>query len=134
MNTRKQSAFSLIELMCVMGIIGIMAALLLGPAFKALDRAKRLDWEIKAPAMFERVLEQLQAWENSGKTHPKLSIARLEQNGILDEPSLRFLRLRKVHYFPFASSDPDETVILVVEFGKGSWVLHKKDLTPPPTP
>ena len=127
-------AFSLIELLCVIVIIGILASLVLGPAAKALSRVRAADWADKAEAKILRIEEQLKKMHGSRLAYPAMTPSELRDAGILNDELVSFLKSSRVDYFPFSSADSTNHVILIVRFPRsffgGSYqqTLYKADL------
>ena len=56
---RTRRGLSLVELLCVMAIIAVLAGLLAGPVLKALAKVKDWEWSDRVPMMTNKVAEQL---------------------------------------------------------------------------
>jgi type II secretory pathway pseudopilin PulG len=105
----------LIELLCVIAIIGLLTSLLLGPVAKALQKACNAEWADKAGQRVECVVTSLrQHYRQKTFTDP-LTPEQLHEQGIIDAASLAFLRDRRVTYYPFVTADADQSIILVVQ-------------------
>lgn len=113
-QTRTSTGMTLIELLCTIAIIGILAGLLLSPASRALGRAKDAEWANKAYRELERVVTSLQAHYQVGAEADRLSIQELYERAIIDLEELNFLTDRRVTFTPFASADPDDEVVIEV--------------------
>jgi prepilin-type N-terminal cleavage/methylation domain-containing protein len=112
------NALTLIELLCVIAIIGVLAALLLGPAGRALKQARDADWADKAGRRLERVIAALQAYYGRAGETERLTVQQLFDRGIIDEDHRQFLTDRRVRYTPFVTADPDDLVVIRVDFPK----------------
>jgi prepilin-type N-terminal cleavage/methylation domain-containing protein len=111
--------FSLIELLCVMAIISILASMLLGAAGRAYQRAKRFAGEMDGPAYLDEVRTKVARYAQAHPTFPELSITTLARECQLSSRCVAFLRSREVIYVPFSSADPDEKVVIVQIVGAG---------------
>jgi prepilin-type N-terminal cleavage/methylation domain-containing protein len=127
----EDSAFSLIELMCVMTIIAILASLMLGPISKAFAKAKRFDWEQKSEALVNRFESQMRQQFGEALDYPALTIDQMFEGRIIDGTLRDFLKDKRVQFMPFSSSTPDAKPILIVTTGKNSsWTVTKADIKP----
>lgn len=115
---RRQCGLTLIELLCVIAIIGILASLLLGPASRAMSRARDADWANKAYHQIELLVNSLQAHYQTRAVTKRLTPQELFDQGVIDEIQLGFLKDRRVRFVPFASADPDDLVVLQVQIPK----------------
>lgn len=135
---RRMPAFTLIELLCVMAIIAILAGLLLGPAGRILGRARAMQWADHASAQTEAIRSQLHKILGGQKEFAQLSLGTLESTGWISAAQSRFLRDRRVHFTPFAGSDPDTLPVIVVEIkpgfltSEGAITVTKGELTASP--
>lgn len=131
----KRSAFSLIELMCVMCIILVLVSLMMGPVLRAYNKAQRFRWENDSRHFYERFHDRMSA--QFGKLgpevkYPALSVAQLYDAGIIDSNLRRFLEDKRVKFYPFSSETPDEAIILIVNISKkDAWAFPKSELRPP---
>lgn len=106
-------AHSLVELLVVVGIIGILVSLIAPAATRVYSKAKAMKWENEGyPWKLER---QLRPFYSQLKEFPEISPEDLRKNGVIDAKSLKFLRSPYVEFHPFSSKTPDETI--VIQFG-----------------
>jgi hypothetical protein len=116
---RRLAAVTLMELLCVIALIAILAGLLLGPVSRAMHRAWAMQWGQDAPVRFDAVVTRLQRCFQGRTDFPPVTLAALEAGGVLEPSQLRFLRDRRVTFTPFAGSDPDEQVVIRVRVDRG---------------
>ncbi len=75
----EKSGVSLIELLCAITIIMILAALLLGPILKAYKRVKNFAGEMESPTLVHRVVKRLRSFHEAHKSYPVLTADYLFQ-------------------------------------------------------
>ena len=110
---------TLIELLCVMAIISILATLLLGPAMRVLQKVRADDWSDKAMADLELTVTQLHAHFRGKVEFPEVTLDAIESMRLLRPAQLQFLKDPQVTFIPFAGSDPEEQVVIKVRLQKG---------------
>jgi competence protein ComGC len=110
---RRIQAHSLIELLVVVGIIGILVSLIAPAATRVYSKAKAMKWENEGyPWKLEK---QLRPFYSQLKEFPEMSAEDWHKNGVIDARSLQFLRSPYVEFHPFSSKMPDE--MIVIQFG-----------------
>jgi len=111
-SVARRSAFSLIELLCVIGIIGILLALLLPAVFGAFSKAKKTLFGVQEPSFIERIQEGYTPYRLANPNHPVLDRDTFIRELHLDERVVRWLRSGNVAYFPFSGASNAEFVVL----------------------
>ena len=135
---RQQAGLTLIELLCVVGIIGILAGLLLVPAGRILSRMRAGKWANDASQQVQVIQEKLHAVLAGQTQFQSLTLNALESAGWITQSQVRFLRDRRVRFTPFSGADPEDLPVIWVDLPAGflsdasHLVVTKGDLTRPP--
>jgi prepilin-type N-terminal cleavage/methylation domain-containing protein len=135
---RQSAGVTLLEVLCSIVLITILAALLLGPVSRALRRARAMKWGDQAPVLLESTVSQLKKCFQGKTDFPPVTLAALEVGSLLEPSQLQFLKDRRVTFVPFAGADPDEQVVIKVRLEPGFLVeagqltATKGEITKPP--
>jgi prepilin-type N-terminal cleavage/methylation domain-containing protein len=113
--------FSLIELLCVIAIIVVLASLLLGPAARVLQRVLADKWAEDAQTRLSETIHQLNQHFQGAETFPLVTLDWIESQGLLKSAELQFLKDPRVTFVPFAGSDPSEKIVIAVQLKRGFW-------------
>jgi prepilin-type N-terminal cleavage/methylation domain-containing protein len=105
--------FSLVELLCVIGIISVLASMMLAPMGKALSKARGLVGSIEEDAHIAEIKTKYQAYRLAHKEHGRLDLNAFIKACDLSWKCRQWLHSKQVKYTSFSASDPLETVILV---------------------
>ena len=103
---------TLIELLCVMGIIGVLMTMMAPAALKALKKARQLSGEIEAPAFQEEIQRKYTPYRLANPQHPTL-----DRNGFIAACGLSFkaaawLKSSEVRFFAFSAASAPSTVVI----------------------
>jgi prepilin-type N-terminal cleavage/methylation domain-containing protein len=109
------SGVTFIELLVVIGIIGILASLSLGAVYKAHAYAKDKTWRLQAYDYCDYIQEHLSRFYQAKTNYPTLSAAELHQRGVFDDRIMDFLSCKHVQYIPFSVSDGDDKIVLRID-------------------
>jgi len=115
-RTERRSAVSLIELLCVVVIILILASLLLGPVLRAYRKVKNFAGETEGSAVVELAVDRLRRFHLIHPTHGSLTADYLHREAIFDSKFMKYVREKKVTFFVFSSSDSDDKLIISYTF------------------
>ena len=116
---RIRAGLTLIELLCVIALILVLAALVLGPAARALHRVRADKWAEDAAVHLRATVGQLQKHFQGKRDFAPVTLERIEAERLVGPAELDFLKDRRVSFIPFAGSDPDEKVVIRVEMERG---------------
>ena len=116
-RTARRRGFSLVELLCVMAIIGILATMMLAPAAQAMKRARGLVGEMEEPVHMGEIRHKYQVFRSANKEH-----GRLDREGFIKSCELSWkcrdwLRSSAVTFSPFSASDPLERIVITYRSG-----------------
>lgn len=111
--------FTLTELLCVMAIITILAALLLGSTARVLQKVRADQWSNRASEDLRMTVEQLRRHYQGKSEFPLVTLDQITTRNLVGPSQLRFLRDRRVRFVPFRGADPDAMVVIVVRLDAG---------------
>lgn len=113
------TAFSLLELLCVVGIIGILLSLLLPAVFGAFKKVKKTVFGLQEPAYVELIQAKYTPYRLTHPTHPVLERDAFIREVGLDDRVARWLRSSQVTYHPFSGASSPEFVVIEHRYGSG---------------
>ena len=105
-------AVTLIELLCVMAIIGVLMSLIAPAAFKALKKARQLSGEIEGPAFQEEIQRKYTPYRLAHPAHPTLDRTGFIRACGLGAKAAAWLRSGEVRFHPFNGATPPTTVVI----------------------
>ncbi len=125
----------MLEMLCTIAIILVLAGLVLGPAGRVLRRVRADQWGELSYTRLDAAVEQLRRHLAGQPGFGVVTLERIETNRWVGPFEADFLRDRRVTFVPFADSDPDEKVVIRVQVDRGYWTdaeirtRQKGDLT-----
>ena len=103
---------TLIELLCVMGIIGILMSMMAPAALKALKKARQLSGEIEAPAFQEEIQRKYTPYRLANPQHPMLDLNEFIAACGLSSKAAAWLKSSEVQFFAFSGASAPSTVVI----------------------
>ena len=129
---------TLVELLCVMTLISILAALLLGPAMRVLQKVRADQWSERAMMDLQSTVSQLRTRFQGRLDFPPVTMETIESAKLVQPAQLRFLKDPQVTFISFSGTDPEEFVVIKVSLRRGFWTdpshleATKGEITRPP--
>lgn len=118
-QSQRRSGVTLLELLCVIAIITVIAGLLLGPAARILKKMRADQWSNRASEELRLVVQQLRSQFRGREDFPAVTLERMASENLVGAAQLSFLRDRRVTFAPFAGSDADDKVVICVVLEAG---------------
>ncbi len=117
---------TLLEMLCAMAIILVLAGLILGPGARALQRLRADQWNDRASARLDDTVDQLRRHLAGQRAFGVVTLERIESNHWVSPLEMDFLRDRRVTFWPFSDSDGDGKIIIQVQIERGYWSGARK--------
>ena len=113
-SRRRSRAFSLIELLCVLGIIGILLSLLLPAVFGAYNKVRWQATEVEAPAIAGTLLDGSRRYCASTPHYRFDTKQDFMDKCVTDSKVRGWIRARSTQFVPFNFLDANTNYVLLV--------------------
>jgi prepilin-type N-terminal cleavage/methylation domain-containing protein len=115
---------TLIELLCVMAIIAILASLLLPAVFGSYRRVKGLEEEWDAPEIAETLLRETRGYCAAHPQYNFVSKSDFTDKCALAAKCCDWVQASRTEFVPFNYLDPTNLVVLSVHLGPKHAILY----------
>ena len=112
------AAVTLIELLCVIAIMGILASLLLPAVLRAYLRAKEFDEDMEGPTIIEMIRKESRSYCVSHPTFQFSSKTDFAQKCVFAPKPSQWVQGSRSDFLPFSYLDPTNKIVLSLHYGR----------------
>jgi prepilin-type N-terminal cleavage/methylation domain-containing protein len=112
------AAVTLIELLCVIAIIGILASMLLPTVLRAYNRAREFDEEMEGPSIIEMIRHESLNYCVGHPTFQFTSKTDFAQKCAFAPKAGDWVVAWKSEFVPFSYTDPTNKIVLSFHYGR----------------
>ncbi len=135
LSRHSPTGVSLIELLCVIAIIGILSSMLFPTIFRVYERIKGEAEELEAEGIAEMLLKETRAY---CAAHPRYSFNTkwelADKCGLAPKPRA-WIQATRTEFIPFNQGSPTNLIVLAVHIGRKhatQYQFTKEDLSVTP--
>jgi prepilin-type N-terminal cleavage/methylation domain-containing protein len=116
--------FSLVELLCVIAIIGILASLLLPVISRAYEKARGMAEEIEGPAIIDLVTQQTRGYCTAHTQYLFLSKSELIDKVGFAPKAHDWVGASSTEFVPFGYLDDTNKIVFTFHYGRKHATVH----------
>jgi prepilin-type N-terminal cleavage/methylation domain-containing protein len=113
-----RTAVTLIELLCVIFIIGILAALLLPAVLRAYIRAREFSEDMEGPSIIQMIRNESRNYCIGHPTFQFSSKTDFAQKCVFAPKPSEWVQGSRTDFVPFSYLDPTNKIVLSLHYGK----------------